>query len=201
MEFVWPQVEGHSQFEVAYWVAQTALFLVAVIGLLFTYFQLRSLKRQAKATFLFELDKMWESSEFATARSRSEALRKDARTFVEQKHDGLDAAGKEIKIGEFIATEMARLRNEKTEDYVFLMKLCGFFETAGMLVHRRYAAFRDIDGLYRISILELYSEMQTHIRMRAETMPRDRGDEYLVHFRRLARRCRRRGAWRALLRR
>jgi len=62
-------VKDHSPIEVAFWIAQVALLLVAVVGAILTVWQLVSIKKQAKASFLFELDKMWESEEFTKART------------------------------------------------------------------------------------------------------------------------------------
>lgn len=147
--------------------------------------QVAAIKRQGKATFLFELDKMWESKEFAGARTKFDKLRKAVEDWCDQNHAYLDGTGKEERIRERMAEVMSKLREENLEEYTDIMKLCGFYETAGMLVERGYVAFEDIYGLYGGSIVRLYSCMRTHIAKRAEGMP----PGYLEYFLKLAKKA------------
>lgn len=187
-------VGNSPALEIIYWIAGVGVFAVALVGAILTVRQLKAIKRQAQATFLFELDKMWESQEFAEARTRFEKLRKDAEDEVRNLHPSLDAGSREREIQKTVSATLEGLRHSNMAEYVFIMKLCGFYETAGMLVKRQYVDFADIYGLYGGSILRLYSTAEIHINKRAEEMPQP---GYLEHFITLADRSKKENAKRS----
>ena len=182
-------VPEHHWLEFAYWSSQTALFFVVLVGTMFAGYQLKEIKEsdarradQAKATFLFELDKMWESTEFAAARVAFETLRADVEQWAETNHKHRDAVGRLQAMREEFSVRLFQLQKQNLAEYARLMRLCGFFETAGMLIKSRYVREGDILELYGGALIRLGETFGAHLRNRAEELPKG----YMENFIRLA---------------
>lgn|GEM_PF-4026336 len=198
-----PLPPDHPLLEQLSWVAQVFLALAACVGIFFGVRQLKDLKEQGelrikqmemqnkqlqssnlqmKATFLFELDKMFESEPVAKARTSFVTLWKEVEDHVKNTHPHQETPAREASISEEFSKRLYDLREGNLEAYTRLMTLCGFFETAGMLVHRGYTNKADIEGLYDGSIHHIYTAMKRHIQRRQEEMP----PGFYENFRRLA---------------
>lgn len=164
--------------------ATLVLAITAVLTLFFVFVQIRQQTRQAKASFLFSLDTMWESNEFAVARADFFTLRRDTEKQVERDNKEKPAQQVETLLAEEFSQKLYEMRDADTERYLRLLKLCGFFETAGLLVRQDYVSAYDIIGLYGGSIQRLFEVMDTHLQKRREEPGMPKG--YFEHFRYLA---------------
>lgn len=164
--------------------AALVLAIAAVLTLFFAFVQIRQQTRQAKASFLFDLDTMWESTEFAVARADFFTLRRETEKQVEEDNKEKPAQQVILLLAEEFSQKLYNMRDEDTERYLGLLKLCGFFETAGLLVRRNYVSADDIIGLYGGSIRRLFEVMDIHLQKRREEPGMPAG--YFEHFRYLA---------------
>jgi len=176
--------------EEAYWLSQIGVLVVAAAGAVFAGYQLREIRRSnqrqadlAKATFLFDLDKLWESTQFAGARVAFEKLRADTEEHL-RGHNGDQHLSKEDRLTLEFSKRLYELKSQEMNGYTSLMSLCGFFETAGMLVDKGYVNLRDVDSLYGGTVLRLHETFAKHIEKRAEEFP----PGYLENFLLLAKR-------------
>ena len=142
--------------------ATLVLAIAAVVTLVFMFVQIRQQTRQAKASFLFNLDTMWESAEFAAARADFFTLRREIEKQVEDDNEEKPAQQVQLILDEVFSQKLHKMRDKDTKRYLRLLKLCGFFETAGLLVRLDYVSAEDIIGLYGGSIERLYEVMGTH---------------------------------------
>jgi hypothetical protein len=184
--------------EQASWVAQIVIAVFAVSTAIFAGWQLWEIRRegsrhgnevkrladQAKATFLFELDKMFESGPFSRARSGFAVLKKDVDEHVKNHHPHLSITDREETMSEEFSKRLYELRSHNHAHYLRLMSLCGFFETAGVLIEKGYIEEADIEALYGGGIIDLYAATRRHIAQRQEEMR----PGYLQWFKRLSER-------------
>jgi len=187
---------GHSILEIGSWIAQIVLGTLAIPTVWFGACQLRAIREdgethtlearrladQSKATFLFELDKMFEGPTMMAARSNFLELGKDVEDHVKPHHDHLSHSEKRHQVAEEFARRLSDLRTQKLRSYIELMSLCGFFETAVTLVYKGYIDRDDIMQLYDGTIEQLFTATRIHIERRQEEMP----PGYLENFKRLA---------------
>ena len=171
-------------------VATLLLALAAVVGLWFTFYQVRRYSIQGKASFLFDLDQMFEGPDFTKTRAAFTLLRSEIEKNIDAVHGHQAAEGKARLIRDEFSRRLYTMRQDAPEDYLHILKLCGFFETVGLLVERDYVALKDIVGLYGGSIVRVEEALRTHLEQRMEEpgMP----DGYFEHFRSLATKTRER---------
>jgi hypothetical protein len=179
----------HSFLEQCSWVAQIIIALVAIPTVICTAWQLGEIKKegahrtaQMKATFLFELDKMFESEVLVKARSGFAVLQLDVEDHVRNTSPHLSSVEKSDLMSEEFAKRLHELRSQQLQTYLELMGLCGFFETAGMLIAKNYIDRDDILELYDGAIANLFMATRRHIEKRQEEMP----PGYLENFKKLA---------------
>lgn len=185
-------VTRYWELTLAEWgaVATLLLALAAVIGLWFTFYQVRRYSIQGKASFLFNLDQMFEGPDFTKTRVAFSLLRTEIEKNIEAGHGHEAAEGKARLLREEFSRRLYTMRQDAPEDYLHIMKLCGFFETVGLLVERDYVALEDIVGLYGGSIVRAEEVLRTHLEKRIEEP--DMPDGYFENFRSLVAKTRER---------
>jgi hypothetical protein len=136
-----PTVAGYAELlQAAAWVATAAGALLAAV-------QLRRQARQARATFLLELFRQWQTmikprTAFAAFRI---ACEKDLLTL----HAKLSDTERLSKLREVAREKLGRMEEDptQTDEYLNLLELVGFFDHVGLMVRRGYLPFKDVDGL------------------------------------------------------
>lgn len=121
---------------------------------------------QSKATFLLEVDRRWDSQEMVNSRSLIRTVRDDLMKLVASKYSQLDDAHKAEKLGDEFAKALAEMRKNDPNNYVLMLRYCGFFETVGVMVQREYIPLDDIDALFRGPILAVDTCLRSHISQR-----------------------------------
>lgn len=152
-----------DSWEDFYFASQILLFGVVAIGAVLSFRQLRMLAKQAKATFLLELDRRWESNEMVPVR---EAI-SEHRSFIERKirtdHSDLTDDQKREKYKELFADELDALEKSNFERYSKFLRAWGFLETLGYLVKNKYLKPEEVDSLLGYSILQVDDMSRAHI--------------------------------------
>jgi len=160
----------HEHLEVASWVSQIVLAIVGVLTAFLVLAQVRQIANdsskqtlQLKANFLFELDKLFESDAF-----------RESRLLVVQNHDaimeeirneapGANGVQRRALCAEKFCALLNRLKKNDLPQYQRIMKVPGFFETAGKLAHSGYIDAYDIFELYRNAMTIYYDATSKHI--------------------------------------
>lgn len=142
--------------EYAYWWSQIALTAIAAVTGWAAWGQLKSIRQSrdetahiARATFLLELDRRWDSERLIKARllltQMRERASKEVATEYPTQNDGIRAA----QISKKMSDHLTKLHTEGSEDYQTIMSICGFFETAGLMVKNNHITKVEIDALFR----------------------------------------------------
>lgn len=160
--------------EIWYWISQIALTVVATGTAIFGGIQLWFIREnhkhtleQARATFLFELDSRWDSQMMIEARKEFGDLYRSVSKSVADAHPHLDEQKrKEKATEEYSRILFDALRND-IDKYLIYMRMCSFFETAGMMVKKGYIAQDSIIGLFYGPLVHLDHVFRVHINQRS----------------------------------
>jgi hypothetical protein len=177
MEDALPIVIHHPWQEVASWWSQIIVAIVVFATAIFTAIQVRMLadaQRQeyklARAQFLLELDKKWDSTEMWEARTVFTQMVADTTSLVGRQNPMAREEERHTECQRVFAETLATMRTNNYRDYRMLLRMCGFFETAGLMVKKRYASPNDIMALFRGPIIEIDMCFRKHIDDRAREM-------------------------------
>lgn len=118
---------------------------------------------QSCAAFLMGLDDRWHSAGLLKARTMIAKFRDEIIDSISSQHPRLDDKRRKDQIGKAFAVKLADLRENAIGDYVTIMEYCGFLETVGLMVKRKYVDIEDIDSLFRGPILGIEFYFSTHI--------------------------------------
>jgi len=177
--------------EQAYFISQLVLVAIALAAAVIGHRQLRALRaesdartRIARADFLLQLDQMFESEAIAESRLAFSTLLKKVEAEVAAAHAQIAVGSRtfQTEVAKAMARELEALHSDKMEDYQKIMKLCGFFETLGVVVARGYVSDEDATQLYGGAILRAHDATHLHIEKRQQSMP----PGYLANFLSLA---------------
>lgn len=166
----------HSWLEIAYWISQIVLTLIALVAAVAAWYQLTEAEnsrmaqlRAMNATLLMELDNRWDSAEMREARRISfEWTQKIDKTVSAKQFADQDQRAAAIS-----AEWTSLLRDARSNDmreYAKLMAMCGFFETVGVMVKKDYIAAPDVIDLLKGPILAIEMWFGGHIAERAKEM-------------------------------
>lgn len=159
------------------WLATVALAFITGGAAWLAKGQLQSIRTSredtlqiARATFLLELDRRWDSPEMT-----------DARTMFVSKRDAVKASTsvaaplasddeKQRMVSEAFKSELANMRKDTAADYLKIMRMVAFFETAGLMVDRKYIPADEIILLFKGPITEINVCFRAHIEQRQKEM-------------------------------
>ena len=148
--------------------------------------------RIARAHFLFSLDAMFEGDRIGEARKEYNVLKAEISTAVSNdeacKHLTPDGITTEFRSR--FSRRLYELKEKEHGRYLSMINLCGFFETAGLLVESEMINMDHIFGLYGGAIVEVYDDFEDHLNKRRND--EESGDEYFKYFRLLAAQARNR---------
>lgn len=169
----WFPAGGSLSLETADRISQIGLFFIAVAALLYARGQVHAARddieqtlKLSQASFLFNLDQKWDSPEMLESRKIFRNLHSDLTALVASKYPLLDDAHKVVKLGEELVATLDQMRQQDLNNYATVMRVCGFFETVGLMVERGYIPLDEIDGMLRGPILQIKTCFGPHIRVR-----------------------------------
>lgn len=185
-----------SSLEIAAQIAIILAMVAAGLAAIYAGYQVQELKKSneeslktEKARFLFMVDQMFEGPELSKARvlfyTKLIKIEKDVAETYKQK---TIPERKKIIYDKF-NTELFKAREDRPEDYLEILKLCGFFETVGVLHLSGYIELNAIVELYGVSIIRVADATETHIKKRWEE-DRKLENEYMQNFLDLAKKVR-----------
>lgn len=167
-----------------YYLAGISVGLVAIIGLIYALKQTNAALAQnlaagkaneqaakanelaantAKAQFIFELDKRWEGSDMADARKEFTKKYEEIHTSICSNQPKLGSAAHLANMQKPFADYLSQAKKDDIENYSNIMKIMGFFETAGMLIKQNYIPLEDILELYTGSLLQAKHAFSLHV--------------------------------------
>jgi hypothetical protein len=142
--------------EIWYWCSQVILCLIAFGTAIFAGIQLRVIRRSrletlktAKATFLLELDRRWDSAEMIQTRERFVRLRDDVKKKVSSENAVENPEERRRVMQEEFHKSLSPMKEINYKEYLSILRMCGFFETVSLMVKREYVDRRDIIDLFR----------------------------------------------------
>lgn len=161
---------GHEYLEIASWLAQLFIVLIALIAAYVARGQLKEMgdyRRQrvriANAQLLMELDNRWDSIEMLRARSIFNAMKEAISAQVGTNNPRVgDDARKDLVQLAWQAALQAKRTNVPNE-YRRLMSICGFFETVGLMVHKDYIMIDDVLELFLGPVVDIERCFGGHI--------------------------------------
>lgn len=149
------------------WIAQVATAVIALAGVFFAGIQLRAVRLVSQATLLLELDSRFDSQELRDARNLFATMREDITKIVSGKHPLSSDDAKRTLCAEQWREILGKMRTEDEERYLKLIGWCGFFETVGMMVKKRYIAKKDVLDLFKGPLVDLDQAFRLHIEERS----------------------------------
>ena len=190
------QVGEPNSLEIAALIATILTVVAVALAAIYAGYQVRELRKAneeslktEKARFLFMVDQMYEGAELSEARVLfyTKLIKIDKN--VSETHTQKTLIERQKIIHDEFNTVLFKAREDKPEDYLKMLKLCGFFETVGVLHIAGYIELNAIVELYGISIIRVANAMETHIKKRWEE-DRKLENEYMQNFLDLAKKVR-----------
>jgi hypothetical protein len=168
----------HPGLEVAFWIAQTLVAVLAIFALGYAAVQIdeagglrRASLLQARGTFLLQLDERWDSPEMSHSWLAFHKLRTEAITEVSQGGGNLSDTAKVQRAAALFPEKLRNLRTNKPEEYAKLITvLLGFCETVGVMVKKEYVLAEDVYDLLAGPILDIGIYCKAHIKERQDEM-------------------------------
>jgi hypothetical protein len=145
-------------------IASVGLFLVALLAVLAARKQITATVSQHRASIMLELDSRWESDEMIASRTLMVKIWSEVRKEeAPENHDDV-----------FKRRLDAMQNAEDPTPYREMLRLAGFFETAGWMVDKKYVTFEDFENLFGDSLRMFGSVCEKHLRGRQkkESKPR-----------------------------
>ncbi|MGB8411328.1 MAG: hypothetical protein WCE23_00730 [Candidatus Binatus sp.] len=123
----------------------------------------RNQELQTRAAVLLSLDQRWESEPMLTFRADLEVLIVEVKTEAAKTWRGQPESEIRKRSADLYAERLARMADENRERYIRLLRICGFFETVGCVVHAGYVPGKDVLDLLNVSILTAGMVFRPHI--------------------------------------
>lgn len=182
------QVGEPSSLEIAAQIATVLAVAAAALAAIYAGYQVRELRKAnedalktEKARFLFMVDSMYEGAELSKARVLFYTKLIEIEKDVAKAHKEKKFIERQKIIHDEFNTALFKAREDRPEDYLYMLKLCGFFETVGVLHFSGYIELKAIVELYGVSIIRVADAMKTHIEKRWEE-DRKLENEYMQNF-------------------
>ncbi len=169
-----PGPEARDALEIIFFIAQTLIVVIAIVALAYARDQVEEARemraatlRQARATFLLELDRKWDSPEITGASRTFARQRRDCLNDARIQYPTLNDEARRLKAGELFSAKLTYFRTSEKEEevaiYRSLYAFAGFLETIGVMVRRQYVSLQDVDDLFRGPILDFGIYFTGHI--------------------------------------
>jgi hypothetical protein len=156
--------------ERASWICQIVLTIVAVVTAVFAAVQLWIGTRIYQATLLLELDARWDSQELRDARKLFAKMGEDITKIVSNANPLANDGAKEALLRAEWTKVLRDMRTQSEAEYLKLIGWCGFFETVGLMVKRRYISRSDIIDLFEGPLVDLDRTFRNHFEEREKEM-------------------------------
>lgn len=126
--------------------------------------------KQAKASFLLDLDSRFEGEQMFETREALLEMRDTLTIKISGSHQLLDDHHRTQKLNIEFHKELEKLRTSARPKYTTLMRFCGFFETVGLMVKLGYVGREDMIDLFKGPILAIDTCYRFHISERQKEM-------------------------------
>ena len=134
------------------WVAQTGLFLFAAIAVLVGKEQIKTAIIHNRASVVLELDNRWESDAII-----------ESRTLLNDLYTNVRASKPPEAWTMAYNRQLADLRSNDPRKYRTMMRLAGYFETAGWVIGKQYVDQKDFFDLFRASVVQFGEVFEDHL--------------------------------------
>jgi hypothetical protein len=168
---------GHEGLEIAAWLSQLFIVVIALIAAYVARGQLKEMGvyrqqrvRIANAQLLLELDNRWDSKDMHGSRLIFARTHNAITQKVGGDHPIVKDGERKKFIQEAWAEELQKKRGESPQEYAKLMDICGFFETVGLMVDKNYIQFGDVVELFGGPIDNVGTCFGGHIAAREKEM-------------------------------
>jgi len=161
--FVLWLISGAAEFrlEQLYWLGGAVLAGIAVLAL-------RTQAKYARASFLLEIGKRWD--DLGEAREWVSKTIDQVTAEISSTYPEDDETKKRKRIRENFTAKLHKLHKEKGTDYRNVSKVSGFFETVGIMVHKRYVPLDDAIALLKGPIVIFEQHFADHIARRQKEL-------------------------------
>jgi hypothetical protein len=172
---------GAAEFEIAKWfefifqISQIVLTVIAAIASVFAYFQVREARKSRdaqlklmNATLLMELDHRWDAEEMREGRKLIYKTMENIKRQIIKNNQNISHQDQKIMEKEYWIAKLQSFRNRNIDDYTKIMRICGFFETVGVMVQQKYISPNDVISLFKGPILLLDHCFRGHIEARTK---------------------------------
>jgi len=122
----------------------------------------RNQELQTRAAVLLSLDQRWEN-EMLACRADLETLIVEVKNQAAQMWRGRPENEIREKSADLYADRLGRMADENRQQYMQLLRICGFFETVGCVVRAGYVPAKDVLDLLSVSIASAGMVFQPHI--------------------------------------
>lgn len=146
----------------------------------------------ARANFLLQLNNVFQSETIIQARAEFKALRDMLEKEIKERQDYDKKTGKEIEDlrKQYFSDHLYKLRNHENDGekkkYIGLLNLCGFYETAAVLIENKCIGLDELVNLYGGAVVELHEWMEKHIEIEKEKYEKRGKPGYFANFSELA---------------
>ena len=148
------------------------LKIVAGVGTVFAtiiaVYALVTRSKQARATFLLQLDTRWEA--LTKERKWHAEMTERIEKKVNDENPRLEDKQRKVKISQSFAKELHNMQKNKDENYRNFIHLGGFYEIVGLMVDRKYVSLEDIAWLLKGPITHFEENFRNHIDERQKEM-------------------------------
>ena len=117
-----PSSEARDALEVIFFIAQTTIVLIAIVALAYARDQVEEARemrsaqlRQARATFLLELDRKWDSPEIRNASRIFARMRRDCLRDARIQYKNLNDDARRLKGAELFSSKLTYFRISEEE--------------------------------------------------------------------------------------
>ena len=166
-----------QQLQVAAYLATIVFASTAIIAAMIARHHWKELReaniaavKQAKASFLLELDRRFEGEKMIHTREALLEMRDTLTIKISGSHQLLDDHHRTEKLNSEFHKELEKLRISDRSKYTTLMRFCGFFETVGLMVELGYIELEDMIKLFKGPILAIDACYRLHISERQKEM-------------------------------
>jgi len=152
------------------WLKGLSLFAVvgaAIATAIAAWYAMQSLssrEKQARATFLLQLDTRWEN--LSEERKWSSQMLENFTNAIGKEFPKIEDKAQKEKVRERFTSKLKELLDTDDSDYRKFIHLGGFFEIVGLMVDKGYVKLEDITGLLKGPILTFDDAFGGHIQAR-----------------------------------
>lgn len=158
--------------EFFYWVSQILILGVIVAAARYAKNQLDQMRsdseqtlKNSQASILLGLDDRWESTPMMESRAMFVEVNREIIKNIADNFPEINDEARVERMKENWCTKLGTIfrDDDDIDKYHKLMRMCGFFESVGLMVSRDYISEKDVLGLFRGSMVSIDRCYSKHI--------------------------------------